>query len=77
MSHTHTHRQHTPRLSPPLSPTPSVQELKEQWDRLPLHPQTRAHLEQVLSAEGTDLAIAATMALSLELAHEEQITRSL
>jgi hypothetical protein len=74
MSHTHTHHP----LTTSHAPLYTVEELKQRWDTLPLHPQTRAHLEQVLITGGIDLAAAATVALSLELTREEQqVARSL
>jgi hypothetical protein len=79
MAHTHTTHLHPHAHTHTHSlPTSSHEDLRQQWDQLPLHPQTREHLEQVLITQGVDLATAATLALSLELAREErQVTRSL
>jgi len=49
-----------------------MQELESRWEALHLHPETKAHLEHILTVEGAELAFAATTALLLEVEREER-----
>lgn len=58
------HGQHRPSH---VVPALSVQDLEERWTFLRLQAKTKEHLEDILKAHGPDLALAATIALSLEV----------
>ena len=67
----------SPRISHRERPI-SRQNLEEQWNALHLQPQMKDHLLRILQNEGLEIAVAATMALDLEMRREEQkVARSL
>ena len=76
MSRKHsTHSHHRPAHPAQDAPSISSQELESRWNSLHLHPQTKDHLEHMLQADGLGLALAATIALDLEMQREEQTIR--
>jgi hypothetical protein len=66
----HSHH-HMPRVAHAKTNV-SAQELQDRWNELRLQSGTKDHLEHILKTEGLELALAATIALTLEMNREEQ-----